>query len=81
MLSIIKNATKNRSSLTLKTLITIPTISEISSYTFALTTNLIYTLIKKGFKAIPKAFRVLYLRGPLPPNKSFQLSKELFNCI
>jgi len=43
----------------------------MSSYTLALTTNLIYTLIKEGFKAIPKAFRVLYLREPLPLNKSF----------
>jgi hypothetical protein len=43
----------------------------MSSYTLALTTNLIYTLKKKGFKAIVKAFRVLYLIEPLPLNKSF----------
>ena len=53
----------------------------MSSYALALATNLIYTLIKEGFKAIPKAFRVLYLKGLLPLNKSFQLSKELFNWI
>jgi len=46
-------------------------MSEMSSYTLALTTNLIYTLKKEGFKAIPKAFRVLYLRGLLLLNKSF----------
>ena len=67
----IKNATKNRSSLIPKALTVIPTISEMSSYALALATNLIYTLKKKGFKAIVKAFRVLYLREPLPPNKSF----------
>ena len=71
MLYIIKNATKNRSSLTLKTLIIVPTISEMSSCALTLATNLIYTLKKEGFKAIVKAFRVLYLREPLPPNKSF----------
>ena len=41
------------------------------SYALALTTSLIYTLKKKGFKAIVKAFRVLYLREPLLLNKSF----------
>ena len=46
-------------------------MSEMSSYALALTANLIYTLKKKGFKAIAKAFGVLYLREPLPPNKSF----------
>jgi hypothetical protein len=43
----------------------------MSSYALALATNLIYTLKKKGFKAIVKAFRVLYLREPFPLNKSF----------
>jgi hypothetical protein len=43
----------------------------MSSYALAFTTNLIYILKKKGFKAIVKAFRVLYLRKPLPLNKSF----------
>ena len=71
MLSIIKNATKNRSSLIPKTLTTEPTILEMSSRALALTTNLIYTLIKESFKAIPKAFRVLYLKGVLLLNKSF----------
>jgi len=46
-------------------------MSEISSYALTLTANLIYTLKKKGFKAIVKAFRVLYLRKLFPPNKSF----------
>ena len=71
MLYTIKNATKNRSSLILKALIVVPTISEISSRALALATNLIYTPKKKGFKAIVKAFRVLYLREPLLLNKSF----------
>ena len=69
MLSIIKNAIKNRSSLILKinlfllkTLITVPTILEMSFYAFTFTTNLIYTLKKKGFKAIVKAFQILCLR-------------------
>ena len=44
---------------------------KMSSYAFALTTNLIYIPKKKGFKAIVKAFRVLCLREPLPLNKSF----------
>ena len=43
----------------------------MSSYALTLATNLIYTLKKKGFKAIVKVFRVLCLREPLPPNKSF----------
>ena len=43
----------------------------MSSYAFTLATNRIYTLKKKGFKAIVKAFRVLYLREPLPLNKGF----------
>ena len=43
----------------------------MSSCALAPTTNLIYTLKKKGFKAIVKAFRVLYLRELLPLNKSF----------
>ena len=43
----------------------------MSFYTFSFAVNLIYTLKKKGFKAIVKAFRVLYLRELLPPNKSF----------
>ena len=67
----IKNATKNQSSLTPKTLAIIPTILEMSSCALSLTANLIYTLKKKGFKAIVKAFRVLCLREPLPLNKSF----------
>ena len=67
----IKNATKNRSSLIPKTLVIIPTMLEISSYTLTFTTNLIYTPKKKGFKALVKAFRVLYLRRLLPLNKSF----------
>ena len=43
----------------------------MSSYALTLIANLIYTLKKKGFKAIVKAFRVLYLRKPLLLNKSF----------
>ena len=43
----------------------------MSSYALAPATNLIYTLKKKGLKAIVKAFRVLYLRELLLPNKSF----------
>jgi len=43
----------------------------MSSYALTSTTNLIYTLKKKGFKTIIKAFRVLYLREPLLLNKSF----------
>ena len=39
---------------------------EMSSYTLALATNLIYTLKKKDFKAIVKAFRVLYLKKTNP---------------
>jgi hypothetical protein len=44
---------------------------EMSSYALTLATNLIYILKKKGFKAIVKAFRALYLREPLLLNKSF----------
>ena len=46
-------------------------MSEMSSRALALAANLIYTLKKKGFEAIAKAFRVLYLREPLLLNKSF----------
>ena len=66
----IKNATKNQFSLTPKTLIIVPTILKISFYTFSLAAYLIYTLKKKGFEAIIKAFRVLYLRELLLLNKS-----------
>ena len=48
----------------------------MSSYALALTTNLIYALKEKGFKAIVKVFRVLYLREPLLLNKSFYLFKK-----
>ena len=54
---------------------------EMSSYTLTLATNLIYTPKKERFKAIAKGFWVLYLREPLPLNKSLQLSKELLNWI
>ena len=43
----------------------------MSSYALTLTANLIYALKKKGFKAIVKVFRVIYLRESLPLNKSF----------
>jgi hypothetical protein len=43
----------------------------MSSHALALTTNLIYTLKEKGFKAIVKTFRVLYLRELFLLNKSF----------
>jgi len=71
VLYIIKNIIKNQSSLTLKTLIIVPTILEISSYALAFIINFIYILKKKGFKAIVKAFRVFYLKKPLLLNKSF----------
>jgi hypothetical protein len=43
----------------------------MSSSALTLATNLIYALKKKGFKAIVKALRVLYLKEPLLLNKSF----------
>ena len=43
---------------------------EMSSYALTLAINLIYALKKERFKAIAKGFWVLYLRKPLPLNKS-----------
>jgi len=41
-------------------------MSEISFYTLAFIINFIYTLKKKGFKAIAKAVRVFYLKKTTP---------------
>ena len=49
---------------------------EMPSSTVLLLTNYINALFQKGIKAL---LRVFLIHMPVPFNKSFQLSKELFN--